>query len=90
MDTIKSLKAFSEAYDLIEYVIGEPEIESVLSSDEIDYLKHMNDFECFQFFLLNDDFVLVSDGINGDVISENAEGFDDFWKSTVEWVKENA
>lgn len=88
-ENIKSIKAFSEAYDLIEYVIGEDEINDVLSGDEIDYLRHMNDFECFQFFLINDDSVIVSDGINGD-ISGNAESFDDFWKSTREWVKENA
>ena len=87
MESIKSIKAFSSAHEMFEYVYGE-EYQSNLSADEKDFLRDLNDYENFGYFLLNDDIVMVTDFL-GDV-SGTPMPIEDFLRETISYVKENA
>lgn len=85
-ENIKSIKYFGSAFELIDYMEC---VESIgLSDDEQSYLNSLNDYEDTGFFLINGDTVIVSDW-SGDV-SGSAMSYDEFYKSTIEYVKENA
>lgn len=85
-EDIKSIKGFHSAYELIDYMEC---IDSIgLSDDELSYLASINDYDDFGFFLINGDTVIVSDCF-GDV-SGSAISYDEFYKSTIKYVKENA
>ncbi len=87
-EDIKSISAFESAYSLLEYVYGTEELESGLSADEVDCLKRLNDYEYLTFFLINENTVIVTEGY-GDV-SGSAMALNEFYKETLDYVKENA
>ena len=88
MESIKSISAFDSAYDLLEYVYGTDDIENGLSADEVEYLKSLNDYDYFKFFLLNDETVIVTESF-GDV-SGIPMLLHEFRENTISYVKENA
>lgn len=87
-ENIKSISAFDSAYDLLEYVYGTDELENGLSADELDYLKSLNDYDYAKFFLLNENTVIITENF-GDV-SGSAMALHEFYKETLDYVKENA
>lgn len=88
MESIKSIVAFESAYALLEYVYGTDEIESGMTEEQIDLFKCLNDYESFQFFLLNENTVIVTESF-GDVSGEPMPIYQ-FYSETVSYVKENA
>ena len=69
MENIKSIHHYDSAYDLLYDV--DPGTFPCLVDDMTTYFEHFDDFEGMQYFLINDETVLITDGgIAGDVIGD--------------------
>jgi hypothetical protein len=86
MENINSILRFCNAYELIKEASGFDLSE--LSEEETDFLESMNEYECFSFYLINDETVVVCDGFSGDV-SGNAMNIEDFTRETINYVLES-
>lgn len=85
MESINKINAFCSAYALLDYVYG-VFLDDSFSSDEIDYLQNMDDYNDFTFFLFDDEKVIVTES---GYVSGTPMDVDDFLKETMSYVKEN-
>ena len=68
---ISSIEAYSAVYDLLkENGFLPPNIEG----DFCDYLQHCDDFESITYFCINYEYVIMADGINGEILGWYASG----------------
>ena len=65
---IKQISAYSSAHEMIEeHDLLPKELQD--NQDFCEFLQNFDDFECFGYFCVNDDTIICTDRINGDVIS---------------------
>lgn len=82
---IKNIMHYDNEMEIFENYADE-KLES-MTEDEKEFLDHIDDFESFDYVVINDEIVVVFDVICGDVIS--AEYIDEFVKITMEYIAEN-
>ena len=69
MEKIKSISCYDSAYDLLNK--ADPSIFPCFENDMETYFEHFDDFEGMQYFLINDETVLITDGgFSGNVIGD--------------------
>ena len=66
---LKTLCAYDSAYDLLE---TETLFLNDMDRDFIYFLRHVDEWESFQYFCVNGEFVIVADSISGDIISHHS------------------
>ena len=66
MEKIKTIVKYDSAYALLDD--ADPATFPCLVDDMTDYFEHFDDFESCKYYLINNETVIVTDGINGDVI----------------------
>lgn len=64
----KNIQTFKNAADIIAEFM--PEVIEALTDEEKTALRHVDDFECLVYFVIDERKVIVADSINGDVIQE--------------------
>jgi len=83
-------KTISDRYTCVFDLISDfaPEFLAVLDPAAKHYLQGFDDYESFAYTVVNDEIVVCSDSINGDVF--NTETLPEFLKNTIEYLAENA
>lgn len=84
--SIKSIEKYMSSYDLLTEHVYWDVIEN-MTEEEKDVLRHIDDFECSSFYVIDDCVVLVCDDITGDVIGEPVS-VADFVDSVLSAVRE--
>jgi len=64
----------------------QPEVLNSISQEVYHSLDHQCDFEDFNFFVINGDQVITTDGLNGDVIGQLS--LVDFIKESIAYAEE--
>ena len=64
MKNIKNIVKYDSAYAVIEDCC--PDLLNLLSDDARDTLRGFDDYEAVCHYVINDDFVITADSINGD------------------------
>ena len=63
---LETISAYNSAYELFEnetlFLCGEQD-------DFLSFLRCVDDWESYKYFCVNGEYVVLSDGINGDVLS---------------------
>ena len=90
MKNIKSICHYGCAYDLILDYYGRDEFfDCALTEEQEDFLRCVDDYESFTFYVVNDDTVLVCDSISGAVIG-SAVSLEEFKRNMIELASEEA
>ena len=85
--TISSIsRMYNCSFDMLsDYA---PEYIKSLDDDARDFLAGFEDYESFGYTVINDDTVVCSDSLSGDVY--NITPLDEFIKQTADYLEENA
>lgn len=78
---IFSIESYADVADLF----AEHDLE--MTEDQQHFFHHVNDFEATVFYVINRDTVVIADGINGEVSSE--ETLDSFYASSIRYYSES-
>lgn len=81
----KNIRRFKCAAD----VIGEflPEVIDALTDEERTAVRHVDDFESIEYFVIDEKKVIVTDSLTGDVIQE-FKNLVKFLSETLEYISE--
>ena len=85
IEDIKSISAYNSAYRLLDENTTS-DFWKDFDEEDICFLEHFDDFEGYQYFVINYDYVLTT--ICEDVIG-NAMSMDEFIDSVMELLKED-
>ena len=85
---IRKINTFSSAWELIDEYDVIRETGFSADDDDIRFLQHFDDFEAYQYVVINDWKVLVTDSVNGDLIG-NEMTMGEFWKELIEMLNDD-
>lgn len=81
---VKSISAYRNGFDLMSDTDEGSRVLSALPTDEIEALKHADDYEAVLYLLINYDTVVMADSINGDILGIST--LKDFVLSSAKWA----
>ena len=85
---IKNIRTFTSAYDLLEEYDVIRETGFSAGEDDIIFLQNFDNFEGYNYVVINDFKVFVVDVLNGDMIG-NEMTMGEFWKELIEMLNED-
>ena len=62
-----------------------PDYVNNVESEVMDYLNHINDFDCISYLVINGDLVVTYDRLNGQVLDR--QGIVDFIELSVDYAR---
>ena len=85
---IENIRTFASAYELLEEYDVIRETGFSANEDDILFLQNFDNFEVYNYVVINDFKVFVVDALNGDLIG-NEMTMGEFWKELIEMLNED-
>ena len=85
---IENIRTFTSAYELLEEYDVIKETGFSADEDDILFLQNFDNFEGYNYVVINDFKVFVVDSLNGDLIG-NEMTMGEFWKELIEMLNED-
>lgn len=79
---LNNVNHFTSAFDLVEELL--PDCLDHLTEDEWDCLRSIDDYEYFDYYVLNGSEVVICDG--GTVIGQ--QPLDEYWTCTLDYIRQ--